>query len=85
MFAGAILYWLSWAQPFALLSLLAWIFVADSPRAVIAGGTSLSYAGNMLAKPLAGERGFSEALLTASDGRAMEVQQSASWRGVLAR
>ena len=52
-------------------------FVTDSPRAVIAGAKSLSYAGNMLAKRLAGERGFWEALLTTPDGRVMEVQQAA--------
>jgi branched-chain amino acid aminotransferase len=52
-------------------------FVTDSPRAVIAGAKSLSYAGNMLAKRLAGERGFWEALLTTPDGRVMEVQTAA--------
>jgi branched-chain amino acid aminotransferase len=52
-------------------------FVTDSPRAVIAGAKSLSYAGNMLAKRLASERGFQEALLVTPDGRVMEVQQAA--------
>ena len=52
-------------------------FVTDSPRAVIAGAKSLSCAGNMLAKRLAGELGFWEALLTTLDGRVMEVQQAA--------
>jgi branched-chain amino acid aminotransferase len=52
-------------------------FVTDSPRLVLAGAKSLSYAGNMLAKRTAGERGFGEALLTTPDGRVMEVQQAA--------
>jgi branched-chain amino acid aminotransferase len=52
-------------------------FVTDSPRLVLAGAKSLSYAGNMLAKRIAGERGFGEALLTTPDGRVMEVQQAA--------
>ena len=52
-------------------------FVTDSPRTVLAGAKSLSYAGNMLAKRLAEERGFGEALLTTPDGRLMEVQQAA--------
>jgi branched-chain amino acid aminotransferase len=52
-------------------------FVTDSPRLVIAGAKSLSYAGNMLARRLAVERGFEEALFTTPDGRVMEVQQAA--------
>ena len=52
-------------------------FVTDSPRLVLAGAKSLSYAGNMLAKRIAEERGFGEALLTTPDGRVMEVQQAA--------
>jgi branched-chain amino acid aminotransferase len=52
-------------------------FVTDSPRLVLAGAKSLSYAGNMVAKRVAEERGFGEALLTTSDGRVMEVQQAA--------
>jgi branched-chain amino acid aminotransferase len=51
-------------------------FVTDVPRAVLDGAKSLSYAGNMLAKRLAEERGFDEALLTTPDGRVMEVQQA---------
>ena len=51
--------------------------VTDSPRLVLAGAKSLSYAGNMLAMRTAGERGFAEALLTTPDGRVMEVQQAA--------
>lgn len=52
-------------------------FVTDTPRLVLAGAKSLSYAGNMLAKRVAEERGFGEALLTTPDGRVMEVQQAA--------
>jgi len=52
-------------------------FVTDSPRTVLAGAKSLSYAGNMLAMRTAAERGFREALLTTPDGRVMEVQQAA--------
>ncbi len=51
--------------------------VTDSPRGVLCGAKSLSYAGNMLAKRIAVERGFWEALLTRPDGRIMEVQQAA--------
>ncbi len=51
--------------------------ITDEPRAVIAGAKTLSYAGNMLAKRLAAERGFREALLVHGDGRVMEVQQAA--------
>jgi branched-chain amino acid aminotransferase len=51
--------------------------VTDSPREVLLGAKSLSYAGNMLAKRIAEERGFDEALLTWPDGRIMEVQQAA--------
>ena len=42
-------------------------FVTDSPRLVLAGAKSLSYAGNMVAKRMAEERGFQEALLTTPD------------------
>ena len=52
-------------------------FVTDAPRLVLDGAKSLSYAGNMVAKRMAQERGFSEALLTTPDGRVMEVQQAA--------
>lgn len=52
-------------------------FVTDSPRLVLAGAKSLSYAGNMVARRIAEERGFGEALLTTPDGRVMEVQQAA--------
>jgi branched-chain amino acid aminotransferase len=51
--------------------------VTDSPRAVLSRAKSLSYAGNMLAKRIAVERGQWEALLTTPDGRVMEVQQAA--------
>lgn len=52
-------------------------FVTDSPRLVLAGAKSLSYAGNMLAKRMAQERGFGEALLTTPGGHVMEAQQAA--------
>lgn len=52
-------------------------FVTDVPRHLLAGTKSLSYAGNMLARRIAVERGFEEALLTLPDGRLMEVQQAA--------
>ena len=52
-------------------------FVTDAPRLVLAGAKSLSYAGNMLARRVAEDRGFGEALLTTPDGRVMEVQQAA--------
>jgi branched-chain amino acid aminotransferase len=49
-------------------------FVLDSPRAVLGGTKSLSYAGNMLAMRIAQERGFDDALLTTADDRVLEVQ-----------
>jgi len=51
--------------------------VPDTVRMVLLGAKSLSYAGNMVAKRMAEERGFREALLTTPDGRVMEVQQAA--------
>ena len=51
--------------------------VTDTPRLVLAGAKSLSYAGNMLARRMAEERGFHEALLVTPRGRVMEVQQAA--------
>lgn len=51
-------------------------FVTDVPRAVLIGAKTLSYAGNMLARRIAEERGFDEALLTTPDGHVMEVQQA---------
>lgn len=62
--------WLAW--PPARLA-----FVADSPRTILSGAKSLSYAGNMLARRLATERGFDEALLVTPEGHVMEVQQAA--------
>lgn len=62
--------WLEW--PPARLA-----FIADSPRAILSGAKSLSYAGNMLARRLATERGFDEALLVTAEGHVMEVQQAA--------
>lgn len=52
-------------------------FITDTPRLVLAGAKSLSYAGNMLARRAAEERGFQEALLTTPVGHVMEVQQAA--------
>ena len=51
-------------------------FVEDTPRQVILGAKSLSYAGNMAARRLAQERGFTESLLVTPDGRVLEVQQA---------
>jgi len=51
--------------------------VTDRPRMILGGAKTLSYAGNMLAKRIAEERGLEEALLTRPDGRVMEVQQAA--------
>jgi branched-chain amino acid aminotransferase len=50
--------------------------VTDVPRLLLDGSKSLAYAGNMLARRLAEERGFDEALLTTPEGRVMEVQQA---------
>lgn len=51
-------------------------FIVDSPRIVLAGAKTLSYAGNMLAKRLAEERGCRDALLITPDERVMEAQQA---------
>lgn len=48
--------------------------VIDTPRRVLGGAKTLSYAGNMLAKRLAIERGFDEALLVTPEGRILELQ-----------
>ena len=52
-------------------------FVPDRPRLVLEGAKSLSYAGNMLAKRIAEERGFHEALLVSPDGHVLEAQTAA--------
>ena len=47
--------------------------VVDTPRRVLGGAKTLSYAGNMLAKRLAVERGFDEALFVTPEGLILEL------------
>jgi branched-chain amino acid aminotransferase len=60
-----------------LLDRLRLALVVDTPRRVLQGAKTLSYAGNMLARRLAVERGFDEALLVTPHGRVLEVQNAA--------
>jgi branched-chain amino acid aminotransferase len=60
-----------------LLERLRLALVVDTPRHVLGGAKTLSYAGNMLAQRLAVERGFDEALLVTPRGRILEVQNAA--------
>ena len=48
--------------------------VVDTARLVLGGAKTLSYAGNMLARRLAQEGGFDEALLITPEGRILELQ-----------
>ena len=57
-----------------MLDRLRFALVVDTPRHVLGGAKTLSYAGNMLAKRLAIERGFDEALLVTPEGRILELQ-----------
>jgi branched-chain amino acid aminotransferase len=59
-----------------LLDRLRLALVVDTPRRVLGGAKTLSYAGNMLAMRLAVERGFDEALLVTPSGRALELQNA---------
>ena len=66
---------LVFAEPMPpVLDRLRLALVVDTPRHVLAGAKTLSYAGNMLAKRLAIERGFDEALLVTPEGRILELQ-----------
>ena len=51
--------------------------VTDEPRPLLIGAKTLSYAANMLARRLAQERGFDEALLVTPAGHILESQTSA--------
>ena len=51
-------------------------FVTYAPTHILDGIKSLSYAANMLATRLAGERGFDEALLVTPHGRVLEAPTS---------
>ena len=60
-----------------LLDRLRLALVVDTPRRVLRGAKTLSYAGNMLARRLAVERGYDEALLVTPRGRVLELQNAA--------
>lgn len=51
--------------------------VQDQPRALLKGAKCLSYAANMLARRIAVERGYEQALLVSPQGHVLEAQTAA--------
>ncbi len=69
---------IAFAEPIPpVLDSLRLALIVDTPRTVLSGAKTLSYAGNMLAKRIAMERGYDEALLVTPQGRVLELQNAA--------